>query len=78
MTMARQQASIIIRTKSCLYSQWFQCGDNIVADSLSRDFHVPANTLSQLILSSVPNQVPFGLRIQALPEEKSSWLTCLL
>jgi len=34
--------------------------------------------LSHLIFSSVPEQVPFGLEILTLPEENSSWLTCLL
>ncbi len=78
MTKAQQLATIIIRSKGCLYSRWLEGGDNTVADSLSWDFHIPSNILSQLLLCSVPNQVPFGLRIQALPEEISSWLTCLL
>jgi hypothetical protein len=78
MTTARQLAMLIIKAKSCLYSQWFLGGDNVVSDALSRDFHLSSNDLSKLISSSVPDQVPFGLTIQDLPNEISSWLTCLL
>jgi len=78
MTTARHLVSLLINTKSCLYSQWFLGSDNIVTDSLSRDFHIDSNTLSHLICSSVPEQVTFGLEILTLPEEISSWLTCLL
>jgi len=78
MTTACHLASLLINTKSCLYSQWFLDSDNLVVDSLSRDFHIDSNTLSHLICSSVPEQVPFGLEILTLPEEISSWLTSLL
>jgi hypothetical protein len=30
-----------------------------VADSLSRDFHIPSDTLSHLLSISFPKQVPF-------------------
>jgi hypothetical protein len=49
-----------------------------VADSLSRDFHLNDSDLSHLILSSIPFQAPFGLKIKPLPNEISSWLTSLL
>jgi hypothetical protein len=75
---ACQLANISIRTRSCLYSQWFKGEDNIVSDSLSRDFHIPSSHLSYLFKSFVPEQVPFGLRISPLPKEIDSWLTCLL
>lgn len=39
MVTARQLATNIINSKSCLYSQWFP-GRNSIADSLSRDFHL--------------------------------------
>jgi hypothetical protein len=35
MTKAQQLATIIIRSKGCLYSRWLEGGDNTVADSLS-------------------------------------------
>jgi hypothetical protein len=78
MTTARHLASLTIQTKSCLYSQWFSGGENVVSDALSRDFHLSSNDLSLLIKSSVPEQVSFGLEIHHLPNEISSWLICLL
>jgi hypothetical protein len=78
LTTARQLASIIIKTNSCLYSQWFPGEENVVSDSLSRDFHIPSDSLSQIISSSFPEQAPFGLKILHLPTEIVSWLTSLL
>jgi hypothetical protein len=78
LTTAHLLANLLIETKSCLYSQWFPGEFNIVSDSLSRDFHLPSKTLSNLLLSHVRNQVPFGLTILDLPNEIVSWLTSLL
>jgi hypothetical protein len=75
---ARKLASIIIEAESCLYSQWFQGDDNQVADSLSRDFHLNDTELTKLILTSIPEQVPFGFKIHPIPQEIYSWVTCLL
>ena len=60
---------------SCLYSQWFPGSENIVADSLSRDFH---NKLTLLLTSIVPHQLPHGLNLKPLPREIASWLTLQL
>jgi hypothetical protein len=78
LTTARQLANITMKTKNCLYSQWFQGDDNIVSDSLSCDFHIPSSHLASLLESHVPEQVPFGLKIIPLPNEIDSWLICLL
>ena len=78
MTTAHHLAHLVIDSKCCLYSQWFPGDQNIVADALSRDFHLSNTNLANLITSLVPSQVPFGLIIQDLPKEISSWLTCLL
>jgi len=78
MITARHLASLVIKSKCCLYSQWFLAGDNVLSDALSRDFHLSHADLSSLISSSVPEQVPFGIQIQTLPNEICSWLTCLL
>ncbi len=48
------------------------------ANGLPRDFHLIDESLTQLILSFVPQQVPFGLRINLLPREIISWLINLL
>lgn len=78
LTTARQLANILIKTESCLYSQWFPGEENTVSDSLSHDFHLPPHILSNLLILSVPDQVPFGLEISPLPAEIASWLTLLL
>ncbi len=78
MTTARHLATLVMKSKCCLYSQWFAGENNSVSDALSRDFHLSDETLTQLILSSVPQQVPFGFQINPLPKEIVSWLTNLL
>jgi hypothetical protein len=61
MTTARHLARLMIEAHSCLYSQWFAGEENVVADCLSRDFHLSEFQLTQLINSCVSHQVPFGL-----------------
>lgn len=78
MTTARHLSSLTIKTKSCLYSQWFSGGDNVVPDALSRDFQQSSHDRKLLLTSSVLEQVPFGLEIQHLPNEISYWLSFLL
>jgi len=75
---ARQLASIVIESNACLYSQWFPGGENIIADSLSRDFHLSDDNLTNFLISHVSHQAPFGLKINPLPKEIYSWLTCML
>jgi hypothetical protein len=75
---ARKLASIMIDSDSCLYSQWFKGEENIIADALSRDFHLPDAELTFLIVHSLPHQVPPGFKITTVPPEIYSWLTCLL
>jgi len=75
---ARKLADILLTTETCLYSQWFPGEENLIADSLSRDFHISDSCLSDLLLTHFPEQAPFGLRILLIPPEIASWLTCLL
>jgi len=49
-----------------------------VADCLSRDFHLNDSSLTLLLKSCVPHQIPFGFSLYPLPTEIVSWLTCLL
>ena len=65
----------MIKAKSCLYSQWFPGDENVIADSLSRDFHLPNNELTQLLTSVCPHQLPHGFEIKQLPNEIALWLT---
>jgi hypothetical protein len=75
---AKQLAMIVMKTESCLYSQWFAGSDNSVADACSRDFHLSDAELTHLIYSYIPSQVPFGFNLCPLPVEITSWLTSLL
>jgi hypothetical protein len=78
LSTARKLASLVIETRSCLYSQWFPGEENIVSDSLSRDFHLAASHLSFSLTSNFPDQAPFGLNILPLPSNIVSWVTSLL
>jgi hypothetical protein len=50
----------------------------VLSDSLSRDFHISSNKLSNLLSFHFPEQAPFGLRILQPPTESNSWLISLL
>jgi len=63
MTMTRHLASLVMQANCCLYSKWFAGDENTIAYSLSYDFHLLNETLTKLIASSIPSQVPFGLKI---------------
>jgi hypothetical protein len=78
LTTAHQLAHLILEAESCLFSQWFPGDQNNVSDACSRDIHLNDTDLTKLILTLVPNQVPFGFKICPLPNEIISWLTCLL
>jgi hypothetical protein len=77
-TTARYLANLIIESKSSIYRQWFPGDINSISDSLSRNFHVEANSLCTLLSENFSSQVPFGLRILPLPNEVVSWVTSLL
>ena len=51
------------------YSQWFKGEANVVADSLSRDFHISDNKQTNLLIFSVPSQLSFSFTIASLPRE---------
>ena len=60
------------------YSQWFPGRDNIVADALSRDFHLSDDQLTKLIVSTFSSQTPTNFNIVPLPREIDSWICALL
>ena len=51
---ARHIAITMMRNELKLYSQWFPGEKNEVADSLSRDFHIPHAKLTTLLKSTAP------------------------
>ena len=63
--------------EASLYSRHIVGRHNIVADSLSRDFHIPTNQLRLLLTKLFPAQTPAGLRFVRPPSEISSFLTSL-
>ena len=74
MQTARHLGSLLIKAKACLYSQWVEGEANGVSDILSRDHHLSNKEIVSLILTSCPEQVPFGIKLQPLPKEIASWL----
>ena len=56
------------------YSQWFPGEQNILADSLSRDFNLNDTTLTKLFRKLFSTQLPPQFEIVSLPQEINSWL----
>ena len=78
MTIARDHASRILQHDIREYSQWFPGQDNIIADALSRDFHLSDNQLTHLITSHFPSQIRNHFKIVPLPPRIESWICALL
>ena len=62
----------------CLYSQHWPGTDNVVCDSLSRDFHLDDDSLTTFLHSACPDQLPPNFRICCLPSAVSSRIYSLL
>ena len=75
---ARNFAVTTMKQEIKLYSQWFPGERNEVTDSLSRDFHIPTQRLTNLLRHAAPSQVPPNFSISALPQKISSWVGALL
>ena len=71
---ARSHALRMLKYDIKEYSQWFRGKHNIIADSLSRDFHLSDNELTSLFHSIFPNQIPLNFNIVPLPPKIVSWL----
>ena len=76
--IARRMATVLLKSESALYPQHIPGEENIVADSLSRDFHIPDKHLQLLLTSLFPRQAPKNLTIlNRLPRKITSWLESL-
>jgi hypothetical protein len=75
---ARHLAFLLLDARVILYSQWFAGKDNGTSDVLSRDTHLTATALTELLHSSIPEQVPPNFSICTLPPAIYSWLISLL
>ena len=79
--ISRAHAHLMLSHGCGLYSQWFPGAENLVADSLSRDFHLGDSTLLNLLHLSIPLQLPPNFRLCPLPPELllqvTTWLQAL-
>ena len=76
-TAARKLAKILIRNESALYSQHIAGKHNIIADSLSRDHHIPDKKLTFALKTAFTSQVPEEFVLTTPPKEIISWLYSL-
>lgn len=76
--IARATASALMDSNSMVYSQWIPGTANPIADSLSRDHHLPDKELTSALLLSFPSQMPRGFAIYPIPPELSSKMTLWL
>ena len=76
-TIARHLANILLDHDSTLYSQHVAGKQNAIADSLSRDTHIPETHLMFALKTLYPDQVPSNFRLQTLPKEIVSWVYSL-
>jgi hypothetical protein len=75
---ARHLAFLLLDALVIFYSQWFARKDNGRSNVLSRDTHLTATALTDLLHSSIPEQVPPNFSICPLPPAICSWLISLL
>ena len=75
---SRKLAELAMGQKVKLYSQWFPGADNIIPDSLSRDWHLSDTELIALLTHLLPNQIHPNFRIVPIPKEIDSFLCSVL
>ena len=75
--MARTLAQFFMEHEMSLYSQHITGKHNIIADSLSRDFHITESTLTFLLNNLYPLQTQRNLRLAALSKETICFLYSL-
>ena len=76
--IARKLATTLLESNATITSQHTPGRMNVVADSLSRDFHLPINQLTLILKSLYPQQAKRNFHIrQTLPQEIISWIFSL-
>ena len=76
--VARQLASILLSSEVTITPQHTPGCHNIIADSLSRDFHIPDKQLTLILTSIFPTQTTKNFHIlPQLPVEITSWISSL-
>ena len=74
---ARYFATMLLDNNSSLYSQHIKGKNNVIADSLSRDFHHDDLTLISKLYSTYNDQMPRHFTIFQIPAEIISWIESL-
>ena len=75
--VAREHARDIMEHKACEFSQHTPGVSNVIADCLSRDFHLTNKRLISLIFSAKPPFLPPTLEITTLTPNITSWIGSL-
>ena len=78
MHTARSHAARLLKFEIREYSQWFPGHLNLIADSLSRDFHLSNSHLVNLYSSRFPSQIHTNFKIVPMPDEIDCWLCAWL
>ena len=76
--VAEKLSILINNAKATVYAQHFKGEWNVVADSLSRDFHLSDEELTSRLTSLYPEQVPKDFHISPLPQQIICWINSLL
>ena len=76
--VARSHANRFIDHDIKEYSQWFPGKANLIADALSRDFHLSNTQLTTLVRFSLPHQNRQLFYIAPLPQKIVCWLCAWL
>ena len=75
--VARWHAQNLMANNACDYSQHVAGLENIVANCLSRDFHLTDKKILALLHDLVPHLLPPNPQIISLPTHLSSWIATI-
>ena len=75
--IARKMAKLLLDSDTSIYPQHIPGESNVIADSLSRDFHLSDKTLEFALPALYNTQAPNNLKILKLPTEITCWLESL-
>lgn len=74
---AREQARTIMMHDASEYSQHIPGISNVIADCLSRDFHLSNSKLISMLFNTNPPLLPPQITIEPLPPDLISWIGSL-
>ena len=78
-TVVRKMTSLLLNHEVALHPQYVKGGQNIIADSLSRDFQLSDKQLCFALTSLFPKQTSKDLTLlPSLPNDITSWVESLM